>query len=131
MAFHNRLVLYSDDREHRVSNDALAIAGCAAMLIGTAWMSRVSINTAYLGGAVGLGILITVFDAAGNGAHAPREILSDRVSAALTAGTVFLILALAVTLLARPRASSSPIEHCGETSLQPAPDPAANRAAAA
>ena len=107
-----------------------AIAGCAAMLIGTAWMSRVSVSTAYvagvappmiifgigqglglsalttagmagvapqdagvagglvnvahhLGGAVGLGVLITVFDAAGAGAHGPRELLADHVGRGL------------------------------------------------
>jgi EmrB/QacA subfamily drug resistance transporter len=161
-----------------LSNDVLAIAGCAAMLIGTAWMSRVSVDTAYvtgialpmvvfgigqgfglsalttagmagvapqdagvagglvnvahhLGGAVGLGILITVFDADGSGAHGPREVLADRVSAALTAGTAFLVLALAVTLLARPRARSSSVQHDGETSPHPAPEPAADHAAAA
>ena len=95
----------------------LAIAGCAAMLIGTAWTSRVTVDTGYLlgiacpmivfgigqglglsslttagmagvarrdaavagglvnvahhlGGAIGLGILVTVFDAAGSAATA-------------------------------------------------------------
>ena len=153
----------------RLSNDVLAIAGCAAMLIGTAWMSRISMSTAYvvgvalpmiifgigqglglsalttagmagvapqdagvagalvnvahhLGGALGLGVLITAFDAAGAGAHGPREVLADRVSAALTAGTVFLVLALAVTLLARPRARSSSVERSGGRSARPAPE---------
>jgi EmrB/QacA subfamily drug resistance transporter len=162
----------------QLSNDVLAIVGCAAMLIGTAWMSRVSASTAYvggvalpmivfgigqgfglsalttagmagvapkdagvagglvnvahhLGGAVGLGILITVFDAAGSGAHGPRELLADRVSAALTAGTAFLVLALAVTFLARPRARSSSVQHGGQTSPHPAPDLSADHAAAA
>jgi EmrB/QacA subfamily drug resistance transporter len=113
----------------RVGNQALAIAGCAAMLAGTTLMSRVSVTTGYalgialpmivfgigqgfglstlttagmagvraqdasvagglvnvahhLGGAVGLGILVTIFDAAGAGAHG-RELLAHRVSAAL------------------------------------------------
>jgi sugar phosphate permease len=120
------------------------------MLVGTAWMSRASVGTAYLtgialpmivfgigqglglssltaagmagvptrdagvagglvnvahhlGGAIGLGVLVTVFDAAGSGAHGPRELLADRVAAALTAATVFLVLALVVTLIVRPR----------------------------
>jgi len=134
----------------RLSNDTLAVAGCAAMLAGTAWMSGVSVSTGYLagialpmivfgigqglglssltsagmagvaprdagvagglvnvahhlGGAVCLGILVTVFDAAGSNASGARSLLADRVSAALTAATVLLILALAVTLIARPR----------------------------
>jgi EmrB/QacA subfamily drug resistance transporter len=128
----------------RIANDRLAIAGCAAMLVGTAWMSRVSADSGYalgiavpmvvfglgqglglssltaagmagvaprdagvagglvnvahhLGGAVGLGILVTVFDAAGG----PRAGLADRVSATLTVACVFLALALAVTLVTR------------------------------
>jgi EmrB/QacA subfamily drug resistance transporter len=162
----------------RLSNDVLAIAGCAAMLIGSAWMSRVSVSTGYvagvalpmiifgigqglglsalttagmagvapqdagvagglvnvahhLGGAVGLGALITVFDAAGAGAHGPRELLADRVSAALTAGTAFLVLALAVTLLARPRARSSSVKRSGQPSPRPAPEAPTEHAAAA
>jgi hypothetical protein len=108
----------------RVGNDVLAIAGCAAMLIGTAWMSRVSVDTGYLlgiaapmivfgagqglglsslttagmagvqprdaavagglvnvahhlGGALGLVILVTVFDAAGSHALPGVEPLAD------------------------------------------------------
>jgi EmrB/QacA subfamily drug resistance transporter len=130
-----------------VSTQSLAIAGCAAMLIGTAWSSRVSPTTSYalgialptivfgvgqglglstlttagmagvqprdvgvagglvnvahhIGGALGLGILVTVFDAAGTGARGP-ELLADRVSASLTAACGFLILALIVTLISR------------------------------
>jgi EmrB/QacA subfamily drug resistance transporter len=133
----------------RVGNETLAIVGCAAMLVGTAVMSRVSATTGYaigialpmvvfgigqgfglstlttagmagvqprdagvagglvnvahhLGGALGLGILVTVFDAAGTGAHR-RDLLADRVSASLTAACVFLVLALVVTAIARPR----------------------------
>jgi Major Facilitator Superfamily len=132
----------------RLSNDFLAVAGCAAMLIGTACMSRVSVDTPYLlgiavpmvvfgvgqglglsslttagmagvqprdaavagglvnvahhlGGALGLGILVTVFDAAGSHADGSQVLLAHRVSAALTAACVFLVLALAVTLAAR------------------------------
>src|SRR5205814_834476 len=96
-----------------LATGTLAIAGCVGMLAGTAWMSRVSVDTGYvlgialpmvvfglgqglglsslttagmagvpprdagvagglvnvfhhLGGALGLGILVTVFDAAGS-----------------------------------------------------------------
>jgi predicted MFS family arabinose efflux permease len=130
-------------------NQRLAIAGCAAMLIGTVSMSRVSPTTGYvfgialpmivfgigqgfglsalttagmagvapqdagvagglvnvahhLGGALGLGILVTVFDAAGAGAHG-RDLLADRVSASLTAACAFLVVALVVTVIIRPR----------------------------
>jgi predicted MFS family arabinose efflux permease len=134
----------------RVGNDVLAVAGCAAMLIGTAWMGRVSVHTGYLagiaapmivfgigqglglssltnagmagveprdagvdgglvnvahhlGGALGLGVLVTVFDAAGSAAGGPRALLAERVSAALTVACLFLVVALAVTLISRPR----------------------------
>ena len=50
----------------------------------------------HLGGAVGLGILVTVFDAAGPG-------LAERVSAALSGAAVLLALALVVVLVIRPR----------------------------
>src|SRR4051812_12606246 len=134
----------------RVSNDALAIGGCAAMLAGTAWISRVSVDTGYLlgiavpmivvgvgqglglsslttggmagvqprdaavagglvnvahhlGGALGLGILVTVFDAAGSPSDGPQALLADRVSAALTVACLFLVLALGVSLATRTR----------------------------
>ena len=137
----------------RLRNESLAVAGCAAMLIGTAWTSRVP-DTAYLagialpmvifgvgqglglsalttggmagvtprdagvagglvnvahhlGGALGLGVLVTVFDAAGGAGDGPHELLAHRVSAALTAAAAFLVLALLVTLIARPRRSAA------------------------
>jgi EmrB/QacA subfamily drug resistance transporter len=142
----------------RVGSERLAIAGCAAMLVGTASMSRVSPTTGYalgialpmivfgigqgfglsalttagmagvapqdaavagglvnvahhLGGALGLGILVTVFDAAGGAAHG-RDLLADRVSAALMAACAFLVLALIVTGITprRRRADSTPSE---------------------
>jgi predicted MFS family arabinose efflux permease len=138
----------------RLGNESLAVAGVAAMLIGTAWTSQVGTDTAYLvgialpmlvfgigqglglsalttggmagvaakdagvagglvnathhlGGALGLGILVTVFDAAGAAGDGPHELLADRVSAALTAATAFLVLALLVTLMARPRRATA------------------------
>jgi predicted MFS family arabinose efflux permease len=134
---------------NRFNNATLAVAGCAAMLLGTVWLSRVGTDTGYLsgialpmivfgigqglglstlttagmagveshdagvagglvnvahhlGGAVGLAILTTVFDAAGGG-------LASRVSAALAGAGVFMALALAVTLVtARPARSRLP-----------------------
>src|SRR4051812_5140382 len=133
----------------RLGNELVAVAGVTAMLVGTAWVSRVGPDTGYLagialpmlvfgigqgfglsalttggmagvaaedagvagglvnvahhlGGALGLGILVTVFDAGGLG-DTPHELLAHRVSAALTVAVAFLALALAVTLLTRPR----------------------------
>jgi predicted MFS family arabinose efflux permease len=134
----------------RTSSALLSVLGCAAMLIGTAWISRASVNTGYLtgivapmiifgigqglglstlttggmagvaprdagvagglinvahhtGGALGLGVLVTVFAAAGGGAHGPQQLLADRVSASLIGAAIFLGAALLVTLIARPR----------------------------
>jgi EmrB/QacA subfamily drug resistance transporter len=134
---------------NRFNNATLAVAGCAAMLLGTAWLSRVGTDTGYLtgialpmivfgvgqglglsaltsagmagvehqdagvagglvnvahhlGGAVGLAILTTLFDAAGGG-------LAHQVSVALTGAAVFMALALTVTLVtARPARSRIP-----------------------
>jgi EmrB/QacA subfamily drug resistance transporter len=134
----------------RTGNALLSTAGCAAMLIGTAWISRVSVDTSYLtgialpmiifgigqglglstlttggmvgvaredagvagglvnvahhtGGALGLGILVTIFATAGAAAHTPHAMLADRVCAALTGAAIFTALALIVTLITHPR----------------------------
>jgi predicted MFS family arabinose efflux permease len=140
----------------RTSNALMSTAGCAAMLIGTAWISRVSADTSYLtgialpmiifglgqglglstlttggmagvaredagvagglvnvahhtGGALGLGILVTILATAGASAHTPRAVLADRVSAALTGAAIFTAIALIVTLITHPRtARTSP-----------------------
>jgi predicted MFS family arabinose efflux permease len=144
----------------RTSNAATSMAGCAAMLVGTAWISRLSADTSYLvgialpmiifgigqglglstltssgmtrvaredagvagglvnvahhtGGALGLGILVTIFAGAGSGAHG-AQLLADRVSAALTGAAIFVALALMVTLITRPptlRGVSTRAEH--------------------
>ena len=138
----------------RLGNESLAVAGVAAMLVGTAWTSRVGADTAYLvgialpmlvfgigqglglsalttggmarvsakdagvagglvnvahhlGGALGLGMLVAVFDAAGAAGDGPREMLAHRVSAALTIAAALLVLALLVTLIARPRRAAA------------------------
>jgi Na+/melibiose symporter-like transporter len=160
----------------RVSNDLLAVLGCAAMLAGTAWMSRVSVSTGYLGGialpmivfglgqglglsslttagmagvqardagvagglvnvahhlggAIGLGILVTVFAAAGSATGSAQALLADRVSAALTAATGFLVLALIVTLIAHPRRRSEATRRGPDTATPPASTDPAHRAA--
>jgi sugar phosphate permease len=120
------------------------------MLIGTAWISRVSAGTGYLvgiappmlafgvgqgvglstlttagmagvaredagvagglvnvahhaGGALGLAILVTLFAAAGSRAHGTQQLLASRLSASLTGASIFVALALIVTLLTHPR----------------------------
>jgi EmrB/QacA subfamily drug resistance transporter len=149
----------------RTGNAATSVVGCAAMLIGTVWISRVSAGTSYLagialpmiifgigqglglstlttggmagvaredagvagglvnvahhtGGALGLGILVTIFAAAGSGAHG-TQLLASRVSASLTGAAVFVALALIVTLIAYPgtRRVRPP---CGELEPRPA-----------
>jgi hypothetical protein len=63
------------------------------------------VNVAHhTGGAFGLGILVTVFAAAGSRAHGPQQLLADRVSASLTAAAIFLAAALLVTLITQRRA---------------------------
>src|SRR4051812_31921052 len=80
----------------------LTTAGMAGVAPPDAGVAGALINVAHhLGGALGLGILITVFDAAGAGQHG-RLLLADRVSASFTAACVLLVLALVVTVLARP-----------------------------
>jgi hypothetical protein len=54
----------------------------------------------HLGGAVGLGILTTLFAAAG-GHETGRALLSSRVSASLTGAVVFLALALVITVISQ------------------------------
>jgi EmrB/QacA subfamily drug resistance transporter len=80
----------------------LTTAGMACVAPRDAGVAGALVNVAHhLGGALGLGILITVFDATGAGQHG-RPLLADRVSASFTAACVLLILALVVTVLARP-----------------------------
>jgi uncharacterized membrane protein len=94
-----------------------ALAEIGTSVLTTAAMARVSsraagaaggmVNVAHhIGGAVGLGILVTIFDAAGSHVDIAPVLLADRVAAALTGATVFLALALVVTLVARTRRSS-------------------------
>src|SRR4051812_23120351 len=66
------------------------------------------VNVAHhLGGALGLGVLVTVFDSAGAAGDGPHELLAHRVSVALTVAAAFLVLALLVTVVARPRRAAA------------------------
>jgi EmrB/QacA subfamily drug resistance transporter len=93
----------------------LTTAGMAAVAPQDAGVAGALINVAHhLGGALGLGILITVFDAAGAGQHG-RALLADRVSASFTAACVLLVLALVVTVLARPHRHAQALAPVHET----------------
>ena len=90
----------------------LTLAGMAGAAPRDAAVAGGLVNVAHhLGGALCLGILVTVFDAAGGAAHG-RDLLADRVSAALTAACAFLVLALVVTGAThrRRRAGSTPTD---------------------
>jgi hypothetical protein len=77
----------------------LTTAGMAGVQPRDASVAGGLVNVAHhLGGALGLGILVTVFDAAGSASDGPQALLANRVSAALTAACLLLALALAVTL---------------------------------
>jgi hypothetical protein len=87
------------------------------------------INVAHhIGGAFGLGILVTTFDTAGSGAHSPRDLLADRVAAALTRASVFRALALFVTLIARPRRRSEGADGVAKAARLPDVQPLAHPA---
>jgi EmrB/QacA subfamily drug resistance transporter len=95
---------------------SLTAAGMAGVTGRDAGAAGGLVNAAHhLGGAVGLGVLVTVFDAAGAGAHSGVERLSERVEAALTGGAIVLALALLATLIASgsrtAEASHRPAEH--------------------
>jgi len=99
---------------------ALTTGGMAGVTADDAGVAGGLVNVAHhLGGALVLGILVTVFDAAGATGDGPHELLAHRVSAALTAAAAFLVLALLVTLVARPRrAAATP----RVDDLRPTPD---------
>lgn len=75
----------------------LTASGIAGVAAGDAGAAGGLTNVAHqLGGSLGLGILVTVFAATGSSALDADELLADRVSASLTAGTGMLALAVAV-----------------------------------
>lgn len=84
----------------------LTVAGIAGVKAEDAGAASGLVNVAHqLGGSLGLAVLIVVFTAAGAGLPDARELLAQRIDAALTAGTAMLGLALAliIALLVRPR----------------------------
>jgi len=87
---------------------SLTTAGMAGVGADDAGVAGGLVNVAHhIGGALGLGILVTVFAAAGAGAHSARELLAQRVSASLTGAALMLALALLVTVVARPHTAAA------------------------
>lgn len=141
----------------RLGNTRLLVTGLSLTLIGMAWLSQVSADSAYLigvalpmvligigqggtlspltasgiagvaqedagaaaglvnvahqlGGSLGLGVLVAVSAVAASGGADPRADLVHRVVTALTLGSGFLVLALAVVvvfILRRPAGAMS------------------------
>ncbi len=78
----------------------LTASGIAGVTKEDAGAASGLVNVAHqLGGSLGLGILVTVFAAAGSAAMAPAELLAVRVAASLTAGTVMLGLAFVIVMM--------------------------------
>jgi EmrB/QacA subfamily drug resistance transporter len=84
---------------------SLTSAGMARVAPQDAGVAGGLVNAAHhLGGALGLGILTTVFAAAGSPGSTAQQLVAERVGAAFTGATVIAALALAVTAVAaRPR----------------------------
>jgi EmrB/QacA subfamily drug resistance transporter len=101
---------------------AAGITGVAAEDAGAA---SGLVNVAHqLGGSLGLGVLVTVFAAAGSATLDAHHLLAHRVSTALTAGTGMLAVALVlvVALIARPgKAAAGQTGRAAPASRTPAP----------
>ncbi|HET7776706.1 MAG TPA: MFS transporter [Azospira sp.] len=99
----------------------LTVAGIAGVADADAGAAAGLVNVAHqLGGSLGLGLLVVVFTAAGAGIGDARELLAQRIGAALTAGSALLALALllvAVLLLRCRRSGTRPCR--GTPSVSP------------
>jgi EmrB/QacA subfamily drug resistance transporter len=85
----------------------LTSAGMAGVAAKDASAAGGLVNVAHhLGGAFGLGVLVTIFNAAGSGTYGPEQLLAHRVGAAFTGASVLVALALLITLIAHPRRRS-------------------------
>lgn len=77
----------------------LTAAGIAGVASKDAGAASGLVNVAHqLGGSLGLGILVTVFAAAGSSTLDDRDLLAHRISTSLTASTVMLVLAIIVVV---------------------------------
>jgi EmrB/QacA subfamily drug resistance transporter len=78
----------------------LTASGIAGVTKEDAGAASGLVNVAHqLGGSLGLGILVTVFAAAGSATMVPAELLAVRVAASLTAGTFMLGFAFVIVLV--------------------------------
>jgi EmrB/QacA subfamily drug resistance transporter len=90
----------------------LTSAGVSGVAAEDAGAAGGVVNVAHqLGGSLGLGLLVTVFAAAGSAALDGHALLAHQIGAALTAGAVLLALALVavVALIIRPAAAPVPL----------------------
>ena len=92
----------------------LTAAGIARVNADDAGAASGLVNVAHqLGGSLGLGILVTVFAAAGSPAFTGGALLAHQISAALTVGAGLLALALIVVLvlIVEPHRARQPHNH--------------------
>lgn len=95
----------------------LTASGMAGVESEDAGAASGLVNVAHqFGGSLGLGILVTVFAAAGAGALDDRALLAHRISAALMVSTAMLALALVVVmaLIVRPRQTADVADNVDE-----------------
>jgi EmrB/QacA subfamily drug resistance transporter len=90
----------------------LTSAGVSGVAAEEAGAAGGVVNVAHqLGGSLGLGLLVTVFAAAGSEALSGRDLLAHQIGAALTAGAILLALAfvvVAVLIVRRPSVADEP-----------------------
>ena len=90
----------------------LTSAGVSGVAAEDAGAAGGVVNVAHqLGGSLGLGLLVTVFAAAGSEALSGRDLLAHQVGAALTVGAFLLALAFAVVaglIVRRPSVDDEP-----------------------
>jgi sugar phosphate permease len=89
----------------------LTSAGVSGVAAEDAGAAGGVVNVAHqLGGSLGIGLLVTVFAAAGSADLGGRDLLAHQIGAALTAGAVLLGLALVVVaaLIVRPATPQRP-----------------------
>jgi len=78
----------------------LTVAGVAGVEAKDAGAASGLVNVAHqLGASLGLGVLVVVFAQAGIGMSDAREILANRISTSLAAGTVMLVIALVLVIV--------------------------------
>ena len=102
----------------------LTAAGIAGVAPEDAGAASGLVNVAHqLGGSLGLGILVTIFATAGASALAGHALLAQRVSVALTAGSLMLALALAlvIVLIVRPQRAAAAVELAAPTAAAAVP----------